>query len=212
MMHTVPTTLLYSLEGLPDLEWEKILQLQNPDGSFLFSPSSAAFTLMQTKDEKCLRYLSKTIEKFNGGRKIPNVYPVDLFEHIWAVDRLQRLGISRFFQSEIKECMNYVSRYWTAKGICWARNSRVHDIDCTAMGFRLLRLHGHKVSADVFQYFENGGEFYCNAGQSNESVTAMFNLHRASQVVFPREKILEDANKFSSKFLREKQAKQWTPR
>lgn len=41
-------------------------------------------------------------------------------------------------------------RYWTEKGICWARNSAVQDIDDTAMGFRLLRLHGHKVSAGKF--------------------------------------------------------------
>lgn len=44
---------------------------------------------------------------------VPNVYPVDLFEHIWAVDRLQRLGISRFFRSQIVECVNYVRRYTT---------------------------------------------------------------------------------------------------
>jgi len=44
-------------------------------------------------------------------------------------------------------------RYWTEKGICWARNSEVQDIDDTAMGFRLLRLHGHQVSAsELFVY------------------------------------------------------------
>jgi ent-copalyl diphosphate synthase len=42
---------------------------------------------------------------------VPNVYPVDLFEHIWAVDRLERLGISRYFQREIKQCMDYVNRF-----------------------------------------------------------------------------------------------------
>lgn len=137
------------------------------------------------------------------------MYPVDLFEHIWVVDRLQRLGISRYFEPEIKECIDYVNRYqytilfctfkqveefvdcdglsyplsrsmhfyfyfwflvlvfyflycglveynnicfyflryWTAEGICWARNSPVQDIDDTAMAFRLLRLHGYVVSA-----------------------------------------------------------------
>lgn len=42
---------------------------------------------------------------------VPNVYPVDLFEHLWAVDRLQRLGVSRYFQPEIEECVAYVNRY-----------------------------------------------------------------------------------------------------
>nr|QIA61387.1 terpene synthase 2 [Chiococca alba] len=204
ILYTVPTTLLHSLEGMPELDWQKLLPLKCEDGSFLFSPSCTAFALMQTKDGDCLRYLTNTIEKFNGG--VPGVYPVDLFEHIWAVDRLQRLGISRYFQTEIEECMSYVYRYWTDKGICWARNSKVEDIDDTAMGFRLLRLHGYMVSADVFAQFEKGGEFVCFAGQSNQALTGMFNLYRASQVMFPGEKILADAKKFSSNFLHEKRA------
>ncbi|KAG6645194.1 hypothetical protein CIPAW_08G105500 [Carya illinoinensis] len=204
ILHKLPTTLLHSLEGMPDLDWEKILKLKCQDGSFLFSPSSTAFAVMQTKDLNCLNYLKRVVRRFNGG--VPCVYPVDLYEHIWTVDRLQRLGISRYFQPEIKECINYVSRYWTHKGICWARNSKVYDIDDTAMGFRLLRLHGHEVSADVFQHFEKGGEFCCFGRQSTQAVTGMFNLYRASQVLFPGEKILEDAKQFSSNFLRERQA------
>nr|QMW69081.1 terpene synthase 1 [Callicarpa americana] len=204
IMHKLPTTLLHSLEGMIGLEWQKLLKLQSADGSFLFSPSSTAFALQQTKDEKCLKYLLKHVQKFNGG--VPNVYPVDLFEHLWAVDRLQRLGISRYFQPEIDECIDYVHRFWTNKGICWARNSEVQDIDDTAMGFRLLRLHGYEVSADVFKQFENGGQFFCFAGQSNQAVTGMYNLYRASQVAFPGENILEDANKFSAKFLQEKRS------
>lgn len=45
-----------------------------------------------------------------GVVSVPNVYPVDLFERLWAVDRLQRLGIGRYFEEEIVECMGYVSR------------------------------------------------------------------------------------------------------
>ncbi|KAJ8748366.1 hypothetical protein K2173_003003 [Erythroxylum novogranatense] len=192
ILHKVPTTLLHSLEGMQDLDWEKLLKLQCEDGSFLFSPASSAYALQQTKDEKCLAYLNKAVQKHKGG--VPNVYPVDLFEHIWAVDRLNRLGISRYFEPEIKE----------EDGICWARNSEVHDIDDTAMGFRILRLHGYEVSSDVFRFFEKKGEFCCFAGQSSQAVTGMLNLYRASQVLYPGERILEDARKYSSKFLREK--------
>ncbi|KAK4731943.1 hypothetical protein R3W88_024931 [Solanum pinnatisectum] len=205
IMHKVPTPLLFSLEGIPDLEWQKLLVLQCADGSFLFSPSSTAFAFMQTQDHNCLNYLTNIVHKFNGG--VPNVYPVDLFEHIWIIDRLQRLGISRYFEAEIKECLNYVNRYWTNEGICWAKNSRFQDIDDTAMGFRLLRLHGYVVSADVLKNFERSkGEFFCFVGQSSEAVTIMFNLFRASQLMFPEEKILDDAKKFSSKFLQEKRS------
>ena len=69
IMHTVPTTLLFSLEGMPGLDREKLLKLQSQDGSFLFSPSSTAFALMETKDQNCLKYLTKAVQRFNGGGK-----------------------------------------------------------------------------------------------------------------------------------------------
>lgn len=67
IMHKVPTTILHSLEGMAGLDWEKLMNLQCADGSFLFSPSSTAFALMQTKDENCLGYLEKAVERFHGG-------------------------------------------------------------------------------------------------------------------------------------------------
>ncbi|CAI0382231.1 unnamed protein product, partial [Linum tenue] len=204
ILHTFPTTLLHSLEGMPELDWERLLKLQCQDGSFLFSPASTAYALSQTKDQKSLGYLSKIVQKFRGG--VPNVYPVDLFENIWAIDRMQRLGISRYFQPEITKCVDYIEKHWDQKGICWARNSEVHDIDDTAMGFRILRTHGRQVSPDVFKYFEKDGEFFCFAGQSNQAITGLFNLYRASQVLFPGEEILENAKEYAYKFLREKQA------
>lgn len=63
----MPTIMLYSLEGLKDLEWDKLLNLQSENGSFLFSPASTAFAYMQTKDQKCLEYLTNLVSKFKGG-------------------------------------------------------------------------------------------------------------------------------------------------
>jgi len=70
IMHSVPTTLLHSLEGMPGLEWKKLLKLQSQDGSFLFSPSSTAFALSQTKDKNCMEYLNKAVQRFEGGGKV----------------------------------------------------------------------------------------------------------------------------------------------
>ncbi|PWZ53268.1 Ent-copalyl diphosphate synthase 1, chloroplastic [Zea mays] len=204
VMHTVPTSILHSLEGMPGLDWAKLLKLQSSDGSFLFSPAATAYALMNTGDDRCFSYIDRTVKKFNGG--VPNVYPVDLFEHIWAVDRLERLGISRYFQKEIEQCMDYVNRHWTEDGICWARNSDVKEVDDTAMAFRLLRLHGYSVSPDVFKNFEKDGEFFAFVGQSNQAVTGMYNLNRASQISFPGEDVLHRAGAFSYEFLRRKQA------
>lgn len=67
MMHKVPTSLLFSLEGLENLEWDKLLKLQSADGSFLTSPSSTAFAFMQTQDEKCFQFIKNTVQTFDGG-------------------------------------------------------------------------------------------------------------------------------------------------
>jgi len=82
IMHTMPTTLLHSLEGmaLAGLDWEKLLKLQSQDGSFLFSPASTAYALMQTKDLNCLAYLSKVVHRFNGGGMI-YVCVLDIFQY-----------------------------------------------------------------------------------------------------------------------------------
>nr|A0A2K9RG07.1 RecName: Full=Kolavenyl diphosphate synthase TPS5, chloroplastic; AltName: Full=Terpene synthase 5; Short=VacTPS5; Flags: Precursor [Vitex agnus-castus]AUT77124.1 kolavenyl diphosphate synthase [Vitex agnus-castus] len=201
LLHKMPTSLLFSLEGMKGLDWQKLLNLRF-EGSFLSSPSSTAYALQHTKDELSLQYLLKAIKKFNGG--VPNAYPVDMFEHLWSVDRLQRLGISRYFEPEIEECMKYAYRYWTDKGICWARNTNVQDVDDSSMGFRLLRLHSFPVTIDAFKQFEKGGEFCSIPGQSTHAITGMYNIFRASQVLFPGDHILADARKYSAKFLHQK--------
>jgi ent-copalyl diphosphate synthase len=195
---------MYSLEALKDLEWEKLLKLRSENGSIVCSPSATAFAFMQTKDQKSLTYLTNVVNKFKGG--VPHVYPVELFEQIWMVDRLQRLGIARYFQSEIKERVDFISRHWDGQPISFTRHCNLPDIDDTCMGFRVLRTNGYQVSPDVFRYFEKDGQFVCYPGQSAEAVTAMFNLYRASQVLFPGEKILDDAKKFSYNFLTEKRS------
>ncbi|KAJ0786034.1 putative ent-copalyl diphosphate synthase [Helianthus annuus] len=194
--------MLYSLEGMKDLEWDKLLKLQSKNGSFLSSPAATAFAFMQTKDQKCLAYLTNLVAKFKGG--VPNAYPVDMYERIWIVDRLQRLGIARYFSSEIKDCLTYIYRYWDDQGIGFARNCNVPDLDDTAMAFRVLRTNGYQISSDAFRHFNKDGQFMCYPGQSVETVTVMFNLYRASQALFPGDKILNDAKNFSHKFLTEK--------
>ncbi|KAJ7950513.1 Copalyl diphosphate synthase [Quillaja saponaria] len=204
LLHQVPTTLLLSLEGIPDLDWEKLLKLQSFDGSFFFALASSAFAFIQTKDEKVLSYLNGVVQKYKGG--VPFVYPLDTFEHLWVVDRLERLGISRYFQHEIKERLNYCYRYWTDKGIGSTRDSDIPDLDDTAMAFRLLRLHGYDVSTSAIQHFEKDGEFFCYPGQSSEGVTVMLNTYRASQVIYHGEKILEKAKQFTGNYLRTQRA------
>ncbi|KAJ7552053.1 hypothetical protein O6H91_06G039800 [Diphasiastrum complanatum] len=198
--HTHHTTILYSLEGLQSLvDWNRILNLQSKDGSFLSSPASTACVLMHTGNQKCLDFLNSVLPRFNNAA--PCHYPLDLFERLWAVDGLMRLGIDRFFQKEIKESLDHVYKYWTETGIGWARENPVHDVDDTCMGFRLLRLHGYDVSPKCIEHFRSDGKFFCFAGESRHGVTEMLNLYRASQLRFPGEAILEESHAYSKTYL-----------
>ncbi|XP_071918002.1 copalyl diphosphate synthase 1, chloroplastic-like isoform X2 [Coffea arabica] len=199
LMHALPTSLLYSLEGFSDLNWDKVLKLKCHNGSFLTSPASTAFAFIETKDEQCLNFITEVTQNFNGGA--PPCYPVDLYARLFAVDRLKRLGISRYFMSEIDECLNHVYRCWTEDGIFSGRGTNFSDIDDTSMGFRLLRLHGYDMSPEVFKNFKKDDKFSCYPGQMIEAATPIFNFYRASQVLFPGEKILEEAREFAYNFL-----------
>lgn len=72
IVHKFPTTLLHSLEGLHELvDWEELLKLLSQDGSFLNSPAATACALMYTKDERCLAYVEKILDRFgNAGEHI----------------------------------------------------------------------------------------------------------------------------------------------
>ncbi|GLJ48427.1 hypothetical protein SUGI_1022160 [Cryptomeria japonica] len=201
VVHAIPTTILYSLEGLQEIiDWDKIMNLQSKDGSFLSSPASTAAVFMRTGDKKCLEFLSFVLNKFQD--HAPCHYPLDLFERLWAVDTCQRLGIDRHFKDEIKETLDYVYRYWNDRGIGWARENAVGDIDDTVMGLRLLRLSGYNVSSDALKTFrDENGEFFCFMGQTQRGVTDMLNVYRCSQVAYPGETVMEEAKLCTHRYL-----------
>ncbi|CAD6253565.1 unnamed protein product [Miscanthus lutarioriparius] len=205
-VHAVPTTFLLSLEGMPGLDWKMLRKLQCPDGSFMSSPAPTAYALMKTGDPKCFEFLDRLVGKYNGS--VPFVYPIEMFERLWIVDRLERLGISRYFKSEIEDYLEYVYRHWSDEGLSFTKGCPVKDIDDTAMGFRLLRLHGYPASPCAFKRFENDGQFVCYPRQSNQSVSAMYNLYRAAdQASFPGDgHVLGRARSYSRAFLRERRA------
>nr|AFJ73560.1 2-methyl-3-buten-2-ol synthase [Pinus pseudostrobus var. apulcensis] len=128
----------------------------------------------------------------------------DLLMRLSIVDSIERLGIDRHFKSGIKSALDYVYSYWNEKGIGCGRDSVVADLNSTALGLRTLRLHGYPVSSDVLERFEEqNGQFACSAIQTDGEIRSVLNLFRASLIAFPGEKVMEEAEIFSTKYLKE---------
>nr|R9QMW5.1 RecName: Full=(-)-beta-pinene synthase 2, chloroplastic; AltName: Full=(-)-alpha-pinene synthase (-)betapin2, chloroplastic; AltName: Full=Terpene synthase (-)betapin2; Short=PbTPS-(-)betapin2; Flags: Precursor [Pinus banksiana]AFU73844.1 (-)-beta-pinene synthase [Pinus banksiana] len=128
----------------------------------------------------------------------------DLIQRLWMVDNVERLGIDRHFKNEIKSALDYVYSYWSQKGIGCGTKSIITDLNSTALGFRILRLHGYPVSAEVFKHFRNQiGQFVSCHSETEEDIRSIVNLYRASLIAFPGEKVMEEAEIFSEKYLKE---------
>ena len=70
VMHSVQTTLLFSLEALQEVvQWDKIVKSQSRDGSFLSSPAATAAAYMITSDTKCLEFLTFIVNRFGDHGK-----------------------------------------------------------------------------------------------------------------------------------------------
>ncbi|GLJ56955.1 hypothetical protein SUGI_1276230 [Cryptomeria japonica] len=195
--------MLNALEGLEEIiDWEKIMMVQSKDGSFLSSPASTACVLINTGDEKCFSFLNNLMDKFSGC--VPCLYPIDLLERLSLVDNIERLGIGRHFEEEIKVALDYIYGYWSEKGIGWGRDSLFADLNTTALGLRTLRIHGYNVSPEVLNNFkdENGCFFSCS-GQRHIEHRSIVNLFRASDLAFPGENIMDEARLFASNYLKE---------
>nr|QGN65607.1 terpene synthase 1 [Taiwania cryptomerioides] len=146
------------------------------------------------------------LEAFNSllgeGEISPSSY--DLLERFSIVDVVQRLGIGRHFEKEIKAVLDYTYKYWSENGICWGRDNVIVDLRTTALGFRILRLNGYPVSSDVFNNFKDKeGQFVCPTKQSESQIRIMLSLYQASEISFPGENIMREAKAFASTYLKQ---------
>nr|QBM78437.1 germacrene A synthase [Chamaecyparis formosensis]UTN00748.1 germacrene A synthase [Chamaecyparis formosensis] len=125
----------------------------------------------------------------NGGEEF------GLLERISLVDVVQRLGIDRYFQEEIKLALDSIYKHWN--------HDTFEDLNTTALGFRILRLNRYEVSSDVFQKFKGEEGQFFDFGSSHEDteLAIVLNLYKASELDFPGEKILKEARVFACAYL-----------
>nr|QWV53994.1 kaurene synthase-like 3 [Chamaecyparis formosensis] len=203
-LHIHPSSMLQCLEGIQEVvDWKNILKLQSKDGSFSGCPASTACVFLHTGDEKCLRFLTSLVKKF--GDHVPGIYPVDIAERLRGVDNVERLGLERHFQTEIKQAMDYVFQYWSERGIGFGRESLVPDIDITATAFRLLRTFGYSVSSEVLKNIKGEAEelLKLSGNENSAGGIAILSLYRSSQLNFPGENIMKEIDAFAKDYLAE---------
>nr|AOG18230.1 diterpene synthase [Taiwania cryptomerioides] len=192
-------SLIFTVEGIHRIvDWNKVLKHERKDGSLFQSPSATACALMHTRKSSCLVYLNLMLENLENG--VPSVYPINVIAGLSMVDMLERLGIARHFKYEIKHVLDNVYRCWIEKEIIQGI-SPASDIINSSISFRILRWNGYDVLPDVFLNYLKDDNFLPSLEKSGQAVTTMLNLYKASQLMFPGEIILEEAESFSQNYL-----------
>ncbi|CAN1290535.1 Ent-kaurene synthase 5, chloroplastic [Linum perenne] len=179
--------LAYVSEGIQhSQDWEMVMKYQRMNGSLFNSPSTTAVAFSQLQDPHCLRYLCTLLEKFENA--VPTIYPLEIRPRLSIVDNLDRLGVARYFTNEIKMVLDHTYQ-------CWLRGDEELFLDPTtcAVAFRLLRVYGYDVSSE--DCFFNSLQGYL------KDTTAILELHRASQIIYLEEPILEAQNAWTRNFL-----------
>ncbi|KAL0330186.1 UNVERIFIED_CONTAM: Cis-abienol synthase, chloroplastic [Sesamum radiatum] len=217
----------YVAEGLGEsFDWNKSLTQQRSNGSLFNSPATTAAAFIHTQDNNCFQYLHSVLITFKTW--VPTVYPIDVYACLSMVDTLQRLGVDRYFQSEIDSILEETYRLWQQK-----EEGIFTDITCCAMAFRLLRIQGYEVSSGIVspgrQYqifrtcepmlnpvdfrlhgldelaaFVDQERFFDTVSPQMGGVATVLELYRASQVqISEEESSLERIHAWTSKFLKQ---------
>ncbi|KAF5185466.1 Myrcene synthase protein [Thalictrum thalictroides] len=115
-------------------------------------------------------------------------------ESLDLVDAIQRLGLSHYYNEEIKNALDHHASIDHDE---WLGD----DLYTTSLRFRLLRLHGYDVAQDVFDKFkdEKGALKMC----LTEDVKGMLSMYEASFLGLEEEDFIDEVKAFTTKHLKE---------
>ncbi|KAJ8775403.1 hypothetical protein K2173_023168 [Erythroxylum novogranatense] len=191
--------LTFLLEGLGlggnYYDWEMVMKHQKSNGSLFNSPSATAAALMHNHDHKCHDYLKSVLDGYQNA--VPTAYPLDIYIQLCTIDNLQKLGIDRLFHKEIENAMAHIYR-------CWLQGSEeiFSDINCLAMGFRLLRMNGYDVSSDALEQFQEEKHFFSIVSLQFENADTVLELYKASLTnIYQKEPILDRIREWTRSYL-----------
>ncbi|XP_042046644.1 (+)-sabinene synthase, chloroplastic-like [Salvia splendens] len=169
-----------------------------------YQPSRWDFSYIQSlntpyhKEEK---HLSRREELIEQVKMILQDGKMEHVKQLELIDDLKYLGLSYFFQDEIKEILGFIHSHHK----CFQSNEACDQrgLYFTSLGFRVLRQHGFDVSQEVFDCFmnEKGSDFKASLSQDTKGI---LQLYEASFLLREGEESLELARVFSTKYLQNK--------
>ena len=144
--------------------------LQEPNGSITYSPSSTAYFALKVKpgNEAAIRYLKNT--KTNGG--LPFVSPFDIFERCWLLWNLTLLDdMNHDIQEQISSHLDHLQKNWVEnQGVSFTENSALFDSDDTSVTFHVLTHFGREVDIQSVLSYEEEKHFRCYQYEINPSI------------------------------------------
>ncbi|KAH6823402.1 hypothetical protein C2S53_000140 [Perilla frutescens var. hirtella] len=127
---------------------------------------------------------------------------MEAVQQLELIDDLKNLGLSYFFQDEIKEMLSFIYNEHTFFRSNIEAEER--DLYFTALGFRHLRQHGFKVSQEVFDCFKNEKGSDDFKPSLADDTKGLLQLYEASFLWREGEDTLELARQFATKYLEKK--------
>ncbi|GLT97891.1 hypothetical protein SLE2022_154340 [Rubroshorea leprosula] len=124
-------------------------------------------------------------------RILTDATTIDLSKKLHLIDMVQRLGIAYHFEIEIENALEKIN--------LGDANYFESDLYTIALGFRLLRQQGIKVSSEIFKKFmDEKGKFKEDV---ITDVLGMLNLYEAAHLRLHGEDILDEALAFTTSHL-----------
>ncbi|KAG9136619.1 hypothetical protein Leryth_020267 [Lithospermum erythrorhizon] len=155
-------------------------------------------------------YLNETYgersKKLKGQVKDMLAETSSTFEQLELLDVSSRLGISYHFKYEICQITELIyasldAQYYPNK----TNDDQALDLYATALKFRVLRENGHQVSQEIFRPFlNNNGDLKSSLCKD---VKSLLSLYEASYLSLQDESILDLAQDFTVRYLKESLAR-----
>ncbi|KAH6804553.1 hypothetical protein C2S51_032800 [Perilla frutescens var. frutescens] len=132
-------------------------------------------------------------EKVNKCLATATFHSTDITSNLCIIDTLERLGVDRYFRSEIDSILEQIYRLWQRK-----ERDIFSCIATHAMAFRLLRVKGYQVSSEELAPYADQER----VSMQSLDVPTVIELYRASQErIYEEESSLEKLHAWTTTFL-----------